>query len=264
LIVLRKSFFFEGMRGFYKGLASPVFGAMAENAVLFSVYGQSKKFLQGKKSEASMLNCVAAGSFTGIFVAFVLTPVELIKCRLQVQVTNEAKYKGPIDCIRKIVREEGAVGLYRGLTATLSREIIGNAAWFGVYELGCRLLTPKGKTKDDLNLISLMTAGACAGMVYWALPYPADAIKSVLQTIEPAKTREIAARYRNLKLIHGNPLEKIELTFSEVGRYIYQTKGIRGFYQGLSITLCRAAPTNATIFSTYELLSRAFKGQEKS
>ena len=82
----------------------------------------------------------------GGLVAFVLTPMELIKSRLQVQTTapsgavaGKRAYAGPIDCITKSIRYEGFSVLYRGHMATVLREVPGTAAWFGVYELVVRV-----------------------------------------------------------------------------------------------------------------------------
>jgi solute carrier family 25 carnitine/acylcarnitine transporter 20/29 len=57
--------------------------------------------------------------------SFVLSPIELVKCRLQVQRECKANayYKGPVDCLRKIIVDEGIRhGLFKGLASTLARE----------------------------------------------------------------------------------------------------------------------------------------------
>ena len=89
----------------------------------------------------------------------VACPTELVKCRLQAQsalatavevpvlagagaaggaaaVKGAAvQYSGPIDVARHVLRSEGGMlGLYKGLTPTLMREVPGNAAMFGAYE----------------------------------------------------------------------------------------------------------------------------------
>lgn len=44
-------------------------------------------------------------------------------------------YRGPISVARQVLMNEGGLlGLYRGLTPTLLREVPGNAVMFGVYE----------------------------------------------------------------------------------------------------------------------------------
>lgn len=66
-----------------------------------------------------------SGMFAGFVNSFVISPVELVKCRLQVQTESKADayYKGPIDCTRKICAEEGISTLMTsGLISTILRE----------------------------------------------------------------------------------------------------------------------------------------------
>ena len=81
------------------------------------------------------------------------------------------------------VKSEGIVaGLYKGHAATLLREIPGNFFWYGVYETTCHLMIPKGGTKKDVGTSAHLLGGAMAGMSYWTAFYPADTVKSALQT----------------------------------------------------------------------------------
>ena len=80
----------SGVQGLYKGISSPLLGSMAENAVLFWSYGIFKSWLGGQEAAArgedmSLLRLSLAGAGAGAVVPCVLTPVELIKCRLQVR-----------------------------------------------------------------------------------------------------------------------------------------------------------------------------------
>ena len=51
----------------------------------------------------------------------------------------------------QIIREDGFLGLFRGMTSTLAREVPGYFFFFGGYELCRYALTPKGKTVDDIG-----------------------------------------------------------------------------------------------------------------
>lgn len=51
----------------------------------------------------------------------------------------------------QIVREDGFLGLFRGMIPTLVREVPGYFFFFGGYELSRYFLTPKGKTVDDIG-----------------------------------------------------------------------------------------------------------------
>ncbi|KAI8906025.1 mitochondrial carrier domain-containing protein [Gorgonomyces haynaldii] len=230
----------EGIHGFFRGLSAPLMGSMVENSVLFISYN----FIQDQIKRISNLdqarplslgNMCLAGALSGAVVSFVLTPVELIKCQLQVMQQHQAR--GPFSLLVHTLRNKGILGLYRGHFGTLMREVAGGAAWFGVYESSVKFLLDRnpGCTKQDLSPFSLMTAGALAGMAYNAALFPADVVKSRQQT----------SSLRNPR-------------FMDVAKTLYRQEGWRGFYRGFGITICRSAPTSGIIFLTYETLSRNF------
>eukprot|EP01100_Stratorugosa_tubuloviscum_P011764 TRINITY_DN5336_c0_g2_i1.p1 TRINITY_DN5336_c0_g2~~TRINITY_DN5336_c0_g2_i1.p1 ORF type:complete len:321 (+),score=119.37 TRINITY_DN5336_c0_g2_i1:115-1077(+) len=248
----------EGIKGYYKGMTTPLLGAMAENAVLFTINGQMQTFLKGKSNrKLHIYEHFFCGAVAGLFVSFVLTPVELVKCRLQIQQginSGPARYSGPIDVVKQTIKEAGFFGMFKGHSATLFREIIGNAVWFGCYESTCHAMIPEGKTKDSLQAYQLICAGALSGCVYWGIPYPTDVIKSKMQTVNQQQVLEI----RNILGITSTS-KSMELSFSDVFRFIIKTQGFKGLYKGLAVTLCRAVPANAAIFYVYELVSRNLK-----
>eukprot|EP00299_Pterocystis_sp_00344_P007286 c2288_g1_i1.p1 GENE.c2288_g1_i1~~c2288_g1_i1.p1 ORF type:complete len:279 (-),score=17.69 c2288_g1_i1:230-1066(-) len=181
----------HGIRGLYRGLLTPLLGSAMENAALFTSYGWIKSTVAANPNKLSFFELVLCGIGTGVSVGFVLTPVELVKCRLQVQqsVGAQQRYRNPMDVITQTLKSEGIIGMYRGHTSTLAREIPGNVAWFGMYDLVCTLLTPKGGSKNDINTLGHMLAGASAGVSYWSAFFPADVAKSKIQT-DPALSTE--------------------------------------------------------------------------
>jgi ornithine carrier protein len=214
---------------------------MAENAVLFLSYNQIQKtirtFTNKKESEAlSIGQLCAAGGISGAIVSFVITPIELLKCRLQTQgYVNNTYHKGPWSVFFHTLRSTGVTGLYQGHTGTLLREVAGGVAWFGVYEYVVKSMiesTPRAKSKQDLSSLQLMGAGALAGMSYNAAFYPADAIKSRIQSG-----------------LHGDD------GFLTVAKEMYRTQGIRVFFRGFGITVARSAPSSGVIFLTYVILN---------
>jgi hypothetical protein len=155
----------QGFWSLYKGLSSPLLGSMAENAVLFVVYNAIKRQMSAKPGEKdlSLLQLSIAGAGAGAVVPFVLTPFELVKCRLQVQNSASSgftQYKGPIDVVVQTIKKEGITkGLYRGNGATLLREIPGNFCWYGAYEGTCMMMIPDGGTKQDLGTSAHLLGG---------------------------------------------------------------------------------------------------------
>lgn len=56
-----------------------------------------------------------------------------------------------VSIVRKLVREEGLQGLYRGLTSTWVREIPGYFCFFGGYELSRRFLNDDPENPSKLS-----------------------------------------------------------------------------------------------------------------
>ncbi|SCU79910.1 LADA_0B03972g1_1 [Lachancea dasiensis] len=226
----------EGLwKGFYQGLGSPVAGAALENAVLFVAFNRAQHFLENhyRESLSPLSKTVLSGAFAGACVSYVLTPVELVKCTLQVSNLSGSKTKhskiGPT--IKHIVQSRGLLALWQGQSSTFIRECAGGAVWFTTYETVKKYLAHRrgGPSNEDNHTWELLTAGASAGVAFNASIFPADTIKSTAQT-------------EHLGIV-------------EATKRILARNGPAGLYRGLGITLLRAAPANAVVFYTYETLS---------
>ncbi|WVW78310.1 hypothetical protein I302_100264 [Kwoniella bestiolae CBS 10118] len=300
----------EGFVGLYRGLTAPLVGAACENATLFLCYNKWKDVIlavrpelpgsssvggsfKGKNRELTTAELAVAGGGAGFMASFVLTPIELIKCRMQVQrlamegtvpssvspqtgshpVSSTphipppssssaaaslakppvAKLQGPIALIGDVIRKNGFKGLWLGQTGTLFRETGGSAAWFATFEYTARLfiaryqskLSPgedKVVTKGDLSKWELMVSGAMAGVAYTVSLFPADSIKSAIQTqaeLNPNSTPP---------------------SFVRMAKIIYRSRGIKGLYAGCGTTIAKSAPSSAMIFVIYETLESNFGG----
>ena len=84
LSMLRQTVSKFGVLGLYRGLPSPMAASMAENATLFFSYGAAARLLDdGPKEDLPLPKVVAASIASAFAVSMVLTPTELIKCRMQ-------------------------------------------------------------------------------------------------------------------------------------------------------------------------------------
>lgn len=54
-----------------------------------------------------------------------------------------------------IIRQEGFLGLFRGMTSTWAREIPGYFFFFGGYEFSRYMMTPKGGDVDDMGTCNI-------------------------------------------------------------------------------------------------------------
>lgn len=180
----------------------------------------------------------------GATSSFVLTPFELVKCRIQASSNNEAT-RSPLKVIKEVWCHKGLKGFWRGQTGTLIRETLGSAAWFGSKESVSTFFhsinqNPKSPTYNrtfsevtPLPLYQQILAGASAGVCYNSVSFPADTIKSRIQT-------------SGLEGIQRSVLQEIVI--------LWGINGFRGFYRGCGITLMRSAPSSALIFCIFDAL----------
>ena len=184
----------------------------------------------------------AAGFFSAFPMTLITAPFERIKVLLQTQGQKQLapgekpKYSGGLDVVRQLYREGGIRSVYRGSAMTLARDGPGSAAYFATYEYIKRSLTPlgaDGKPSTDLSLTATMTAGAAAGVAMWIPVFPADTIKSRLQSAP------------------GRP------TIGGTIRGIYSSGGFRAFFPGFGPAMVRAVPANAVTFLGVEVAHKA-------
>jgi ornithine carrier protein len=125
---------------------------------------------------------------------------------------------------------------------TLIRETGGSAAWFGSKEIMSKSFRKWGNVaaEESLPIHQQMIAGAVAGMSYNFIFYPADTIKSRMQTEDVRKTPGVKS------------------SFVPAGKALWKEHGIRGMYRGCGITVLRSAPSSALIFTIYDALIKRF------
>merc|ERR1712107_19259 len=70
---------------------------------------------------------------------------------------------GPGKLTGQILRQDGVPGLFRGLTATFTREMPGYFFFFMAYEATRHVLTPAGKTKDEIGALRTVVARSGRG-----------------------------------------------------------------------------------------------------
>lgn len=206
---------------------------------------QTEDALKTSSTEQNYLKVFTCGALAGTVQAFVICPVEHIKCRLQIQATSGTKqlYKGPIDACVSIIKNHGIFrGLYRGMGVTLWRETPAFGMYFAVYdEIKDRVESLLEEKDDDHPIPShahawaaSALAGGISGASTWGIIYPFDVIKSHMQT---------------------SPLERhLQKGMWTVGSDIIRDHGFKHMFRGLGVTLVRAFPVNAIIFPVYEFV----------
>lgn len=83
---------------------------------------------------------------------------------LQTQPDTNRLYNGPWDAIKKIYRQRGIAGIYKGEAVTLLREAAGYGVYFLTYEkLVQREMAQKNIRRDQISPQNSILYGAAAG-----------------------------------------------------------------------------------------------------
>merc|ERR1711963_677048 len=119
---IAKSYKADGIvRGLYPGFISSVQGIIIYRAIYFGAYDTAKQFAGEKPSILTrfcIAQAVAAGSVT---VAY---PFDTVRRRLMMMSGEQEKmYKGTMDCWKKIIKDEGMKGLFKGNFTNVLRSI---------------------------------------------------------------------------------------------------------------------------------------------
>eukprot|EP00760_Papus_ankaliazontas_P032413 PhM_4_TR5791/c0_g1_i2/m.26924/K15109/SLC25A20_29, CACT, CACL, CRC1; solute carrier family 25 (mitochondrial carnitine/acylcarnitine transporter), member 20/29 len=203
------------VRGFYAGVASPLMGQMFFRATIFSTYSMVQY-----EPSASWTSHFFAGAVTGAAASLVESPIDLFKTQVQL-----ARHRSVVSCAQCVLREQGVSGAYRGLVATLMRNIPANGCLFSVFE---SLKYYWGSSSNSV----VMASGGIAGLSYWLATYPCDVIKSHVMSQD----------------LHKRDSSSIAQTV----RALYQRGGISVFYRGITPCLARAVPANAAMLLTVD------------
>eukprot|EP01095_Lingulamoeba_sp_RSL-Kostka_P014074 TRINITY_DN600_c0_g1_i1.p1 TRINITY_DN600_c0_g1~~TRINITY_DN600_c0_g1_i1.p1 ORF type:complete len:296 (+),score=91.99 TRINITY_DN600_c0_g1_i1:63-950(+) len=199
----------------------------------------------------SYMKDTVAGGFGGMCLVLVGHPLDTIKVRLQTmpvpKIGESPLYKGSIDCAMKTVRNEGVLGLYKGMGAPLLTVTPMFAICFFGYSIGKKLQLKEGQTNDDLNLFHIWNAGCLSG-VFTTLTtmVPGERIKCLLQI----------QGQPGAKQLYKGPLD--------CAVKILRTEGVMGLYRGTFATLCRDVPGSGAYFVAYEGFKRLLIPKDES
>ena len=210
-------------------------GATPYNAFIFTATETIKQLLGNSYPKMSdEAKSLIAGGVSGGLATLFYNPIELLKVRAQVNRVQNIKYGQEI---RKLIKNEGYGGLYKGWAALLYRDVPAWGAYFYAYEFlkeraGVTEAKKEGKDNDLWSLGVRIVAAGIAGQISWSCTYPYDIIKTQIQINQ---TRVVTIR--------------------EVAERIYKEEGGKGFCRGLGSTMYCAFLVNAIALPSFEYLN---------
>jgi len=172
--------------------------------------------------------CGLGGAISCGFTHTAVVPLDLVKCRLQV---NPDKYKNIVNGFRVTLKEDGTRGLAKGWAPTFIGYSMQGLCKFGFYELFKILYSGMmGEENTYLWRTSLYLAASASAEFFADIALsPMEAVKVRIQTM-PGFVNTLRA---------GAPI-------------IYQQEGLNGFYKSLVPLWMRQIPYTMMKFACFE------------
>ena len=274
----------EGILSLWKGNLATILHRLPYSAVNFVVFEQSDKLMgrlmrsehhKGKKVGGQQggarggieVRKFLAGGLAGVAGCSAAYPLDLVRTRIAASLGSSSssssssgyghhRYKGVSHALVSIIKEEGWVGLYRGLPATLTQVSPALALNFGFYSNFKLLISSSIVNKDlDLDLgahgssaefspLVSTAAASLAGLCSSTMTFPLDKIRRLVQ-MEAAS-------------VGGSQGEgSSQRGWRHHAVSIWKRGGIKAFYAGIAAEYLKVVPGMVVAFTTFEFLKQA-------
>lgn len=241
----------EGVRGLYKGMGVNLLLINPEKAIKLAVNDQVRQMYGGKRHTLPLSKEMIAGAAAGFCQVIVTTPMEMLKIQLQMagtqtsgpRVANGASAvaaastnlrtfgtksgtppKSAARIAQDLMRSKGISGLYKGLGATLARDVPFSCIYFPLFAFLRLEFQPGGTHSENPGALHCLLAGCLAGLTGSAAVTPLDVVKTRLQVIRSGQGE---ATYNG---------------FVDCVQKTYTNEGIRAFFKGAVPRMVVIAP----------------------
>lgn len=186
---------------------------------------------------------IVCGGAAGLISRFVISPLDVVKIRLQLQTSKHAKGEFRLGTavfhnMARIVRSEGIRALWKGNVPAELMYVMYGAAQFTAYKNFnrlCNIYIPEVPEN-----VHLFISGAMAGTLATAVTYPFDLLR----------TRFAAQSHT----------DRIYTSLLQSFRHIYVHEGgVRGYFRGLMPAIYSVVPNMGIFFMIYEETRRIMR-----
>eukprot|EP01129_Flabellula_baltica_P001822 TRINITY_DN1172_c0_g1_i1.p1 TRINITY_DN1172_c0_g1~~TRINITY_DN1172_c0_g1_i1.p1 ORF type:complete len:300 (-),score=57.16 TRINITY_DN1172_c0_g1_i1:785-1684(-) len=186
---------------------------------------------------------IIAGAGSGMITKTAVAPLERLKILYQVQAMThgEKKYKGILNSLKMIFREEGLRGFYKGNGANVVRVIPVYALKFAFNDWFKDIVCRPGQSVKQLSVGQLMLSGTLAGLFQQSITFPLEFIRTRLSLSSALGE----THYKGIVHCAVVTLKK---------------EGISAFYKGYTPTLLSGAPYVGLQMTFYDLFKRNIPG----
>lgn len=231
----------EGIGSLWSGLPPTLVMAIPATVIYFTVYDQLREYINRRFHlvEQPLWVPVVSGGFARTFAATTISPLEMIRTKMQ---SKRLSYLEVGQAVRSLIEIKGLFSLWRGLSATILRDVPFSCIYWANYEF-----MKKKFNKNEPTFTFSFIFGAIAGTIAGVITLPFDVVKTHRQ-IELGEQQIIANKQ------NSNPTKT-----GDILRKIYRQNGFKGLFSGIVPRVIKVAPACAIMISTYEFGKAFFK-----
>lgn len=235
----------EGIKSLWKGNGVTIVHRLPYSAANFWTYEKVNEWWKeyipskGPLSYGDVSRRLVAGGMAGMVACTIAYPLDLIRTRLAAQ-SEYIYYAGITDAFKKIIHEEGLLGLYRGIGATLMQVAPSLAINYAAYETArSSWLAYTGEYSPTIGMS--LACGSVAGLISSTATFPLDLVRRRLQLQGQSRSSKVYGSYLG------------------AFRDIVATEGWKGFYSGILPEYYKVIPGVAIAFCAYELMKMSLR-----
>ncbi|PON63463.1 Mitochondrial brown fat uncoupling protein [Parasponia andersonii] len=235
----------EGVAALFSGVSATVLRQTLYSTTRMGLYDVLKqKWSDPVSGSMPLAQKIAAGLVAGGIGAAIGNPADVAMVRMQADgrlpAAQRRNYKGVVDAIARMSRQEGVASLWRGSGLTVNRAMIVTASQLASYDQFKEMILEKGVMADGLG--THVTASFAAGFVAAVASNPVDVIKT---------------RVMNMKVEPGEvpPYSgALDCALKTV-----RAEGPMALYKGFIPTISRQGPFTVVLFVTLEQVRKLLK-----
>ncbi|KAG7228277.1 hypothetical protein INR49_009138 [Caranx melampygus] len=171
----------EGYFGMYRGAAVNLTLVTPEKAIKLAANDFFRHQLSKDGGKLTVFKEMLAGCCAGMCQVTITTPMEMLKIQMQ--------DAGRLEITRELLRTKGVTGLYKGLGATLMRDIPFSVVYFPLFA-HLHQLGQHSSEDPSVPFYWSFMSGCAAGSVAAVAVSPCDVVKTRLQSLKKGANEE--------------------------------------------------------------------------
>jgi solute carrier family 25 (mitochondrial adenine nucleotide translocator), member 4/5/6/31 len=174
----------EGLISFWRGNLSNVIRYFPTTAINFSVKDAlQRKFVSGISKDDNFrlfIGNLLSGGTAGAIGLTIVYPLDFVRTRLAADIGKaeaDRQFKGMADCLTKIYKNDGFVGLYRGFLISVIGIFVYRAFYFGGYDTGKKMIWGSDEEQRKANRLAKFFFAQFVVSTSETISFPLDTVR---------------------------------------------------------------------------------------